>query len=247
MAPPLKVAAPTSPRILPQVKNPMFTRLPRHGKATTVDMARHERIRQLYTLDGWKRDWQIDGETITLTPEKIPEITSYTLVEEYDFNEETVTIRLYTRNTDTIYWAFGERLNDISSANKETNVTELVIKPQSHTKVTVVPANDEQLGEPVVIEIPVKVKYGEKKIDEMETSTYQYAFCLKSIESFTSMIQTHKSWTCRKLRPALKYVFPRQWAKYMLVWLKGNKLCRETYSLRQTDRSGKTSPFQAKK
>lgn len=111
-------------------------------------------------------DWQIDGETITLTPEKIPEITSYTLVEEYDFNEETVTIRLYTRNTDTIYWAFGERLNDISSANKETNVTELVIKPQSHTKVTVVPANDEQLGEPVVIEIPVKVKYGEKKIDE---------------------------------------------------------------------------------
>jgi len=109
--------------------------------------------------------WEIEGETIILNPEKIPQILSYTL-QEYNFDSETITIRLYTRDTDTIYWSFGDHLEDIGSANKETNVTELIISPENHTQVTIVPAIGEQLGDPVTIGIPVKVQQGEKKIDE---------------------------------------------------------------------------------
>ncbi|WP_018962942.1 DUF499 domain-containing protein [Coprothermobacter platensis] len=109
--------------------------------------------------------WKIDGNTIILSPEKIPEILSYDIA-EYDFENETVTIRLYTRDADAIYWTFGNRLENISDANRETNLTELTINPENNTQITIIPAFGETLGDPTTINIPIKVKQTEKTIDE---------------------------------------------------------------------------------
>ena len=146
-------------------ENEVFERMANNPRWIWHDLTLLDKLIEWMVSRG---DWQRDGEAIILTPERIPEIRASSEL-QYDFQNETVKIPLYPTNVDFIYWTFGTKIDDLGKAHKETNVTELVLKPEENTTVTILPGNEERLGEPITVNIPVKT-YHEKEYTNGEGS-----------------------------------------------------------------------------